>query len=115
MIKLEMWGVVRKEYGPVFEKKTEVSNVTPKQVYYLLLEELQSHDLVGWVKVFINGKFVASRWFIEQYARTHQPNKFKVYFELHTGHYVVFDTVTQRDVYKGTMEEVERWLDVHNP
>ena len=113
MITIELWGPTNKGYGPVFEKKTEIQH-NLRQAYEFVKQSMKE-DFTGWIKVFVNGKFVPTYNFMEQYRKTHPEEKpnLKIYIEQPSGKFALVDEDTKKDVFVGDKWEVEKYLDEH--
>jgi hypothetical protein len=112
MIKVELWGVVKKEYGPVFELKTTITNYTLKDVYLMIIsEEALQDEICGWIKIFINERYIPTTAFLERYRRTH-PESLQLYVT-EDGKFALLDPITKVWVFEGGLDEVEKYLEEH--
>ena len=115
MIVVEFWGPSKKSYGPILEKKTEQNAVPLKQAYELAKVE-DEVAVCGFIKIFINGKWVPNYHLIRQYEQTQaQPKKrnLKIYVEFPGNNFVLVDDDTKEDIFRGDKWEVEKYLDEH--
>lgn len=113
MITIEFWGPSNKSYGPILEKKTEQRKVPLKQAYALAKTE-EYETSYGFIKIFINGKWVPNYHLIRQYEQTHpRKRNLKIYVEFPGNSFVLVDDDTKEDVFRGTKWEVEKYLDEH--
>lgn len=115
MITIEMWGVSTKSYGPILEKHTEVQTSLDDAYDYAINEQL-AENCGGFIKIFMNKKWIPSHKFIRDYERNRpRPTKpnLKIYLEVGTNKFILLDDSTKQEVFIGDKWEVEKYLDEH--
>lgn len=116
MITVEFWGPAKSEYGPVLRKNSEQTKVPMEQAYQLAKTE-DSTTVGGFIRILVNGKWVPSYYFIQQYEQTHSKTKERpnitIFREYPSNLFVAVDTNTKKDLFKGDEWAMEKWLDVN--
>lgn len=112
MITVEFWGPAKTEYGPVLRKNSEEKTSLQNAYNYAKAENEVSQNN-GFIRIMVNGKWVPTYYFMEQYRKTHptKPN-LKVYWES-GDKFVLIDNDTKEEVFAGNKWEVEKYLDEH--
>ena len=124
MITIEFWGPAKTEYGPVLRKNSELTKLSIKDAYQYAQISMEDNPFIGgFIKIFVNGKWVPSHHFIEQYERTHirvplensvpQKPNIKIFIESPSNLFVAVNMDTKEDVFKGDKWAMEKWLDVN--